>query len=197
MTDRQWRAADNAHLSDNLRCPICTDVFANPRRLAKCGHYFCRECLAHWMSQSQSCPIDRIPILAASDVTRADRLVLAMIDDVAVDCEFCGYRGVKTSHCCPLFACHEGSCGFMGSEEDALGRHQELAHGAADSASSSRKYEQAQHQLLLEEDEETSWLPKSDSLLAGAVVVAASVIGGVILGRRLAAASRREAGERQ
>ncbi|KAM4741460.1 zinc-binding protein A33-like [Anableps anableps] len=43
---------------EDLRCPVCQDVFKDPVLLS-CSHSFCKECLKHWWRQkpARECPV--------------------------------------------------------------------------------------------------------------------------------------------
>jgi len=49
-----------------LFCSICQDLFRSPVFLPRCGHHFCRDCIAQWQSSntpsSQDCPTCRTSI---------------------------------------------------------------------------------------------------------------------------------------
>ena len=37
-------------------CPICMDKFNQPRKLEKCGHIFCSECIEAYFEYKPTCP---------------------------------------------------------------------------------------------------------------------------------------------
>ena len=43
-------------------CPICLDALRDPVQLPCCGHGFCRACIALWLRESSTCPLDRSPL---------------------------------------------------------------------------------------------------------------------------------------
>ncbi|XP_059215134.1 nuclear factor 7, brain-like [Centropristis striata] len=47
-----------SRLEDDLRCPVCQDIFKDPV-LLKCSHSFCRDCLQRWWREKQAkdCPV--------------------------------------------------------------------------------------------------------------------------------------------
>ncbi|KAF7651472.1 hypothetical protein LDENG_00110690 [Lucifuga dentata] len=51
-----------SHFKENLRCPVCQDVFTDPVLLS-CSHSFCQACLQRWWAEEQidCCPVCRTP----------------------------------------------------------------------------------------------------------------------------------------
>ncbi|KAJ3232856.1 hypothetical protein HDU78_006825 [Chytriomyces hyalinus] len=193
---RHWHATED--ISANLRCAICTDAFDQPRRLSRCGHYFCRDCIGGWLAVADDaqCPVDRIPVSTASNaVVAPDRLVVALLDEIAIKCDYCGFAGRKAAHACPLFACEHSSCAFLASDRDELMRHANTCSWLCSSSSSSssaaraRKERNEDGQMsygsTITEDRVTDLMPKMDNVVVGGLLVAAGVIGGLILGRNL------------
>ena len=93
IPDGQFVASET--ISDNLRCPICYEVFEDPvscRGKDYCQHIFCRSCLMQALEQSHTCPKCRLPI--CDTVVQRDMLAMNMINELRV---FCPH---KDSGCC-------------------------------------------------------------------------------------------------
>ena len=57
-------------LRERVRCPICKQIFNNPKRLSNCSHVFCLLCIKTYMERCQvsnfpPCPMCRTPILTS------------------------------------------------------------------------------------------------------------------------------------
>lgn len=81
-----------AEYSTHLMCLVCHCPFIRPIRL-KCDHIFCQTCLNGWILSSPAfdvdeflCPTCRTPTHA--NFTTVPRLVIAMCDDILVNCPF-------------------------------------------------------------------------------------------------------------
>ena len=48
---------DNDPEADTSNCSICLDHMTNPKKLHKCGHSFCSECIDNAFKHQQKCPI--------------------------------------------------------------------------------------------------------------------------------------------
>lgn len=50
-------------VSNNLDCPICSDLFECPIVLPSCGHTFCKSCIIKWKDtceendDDETCPV--------------------------------------------------------------------------------------------------------------------------------------------
>ena len=46
-------------MDEELICPICQGVLEEPVAVPECEHAFCRKCIAVWLANNSSCPVDR------------------------------------------------------------------------------------------------------------------------------------------
>jgi len=106
---------------DNLTCPVCYQLFKNPKYLS-CHHFYCRECLEKMQVQSKIiCPECRketvIPAGGVEDLDNAffiNRLVDELIlkrkvqGEVQVKCDECPGEDPVEAFCpvCAIFMCH-------------------------------------------------------------------------------------------
>ena len=64
----QGKAILVSPLLEHLTCPICTDVFTNPK-VTQCGHTFCHNCIDEWIARkdsSSACPMCQTPLQRSS-----------------------------------------------------------------------------------------------------------------------------------
>lgn len=47
--------------SEELICSICSEILEDPLT-TECEHLFCRRCIADWLRDNRTCPIDRLYI---------------------------------------------------------------------------------------------------------------------------------------
>ncbi|RDL37349.1 RING protein [Venustampulla echinocandica] len=89
----------NGTVDENLVCPICRCPFVDPV-LTDCDHVFCRPCIDDALSESQLCPIDRLP-LSSDAVSRAPKMIFNQLDALKAKCPCCGVvlaRSMLESH---------------------------------------------------------------------------------------------------
>ncbi|KAJ3113513.1 hypothetical protein HK100_001960 [Physocladia obscura] len=187
MGDRHWTVT--GPLDANLQCAVCSDGLDEPRKLAGCGHYFCRSCIEAWLRTNATCPIDRHPA-SLGGLEQPDRLVVAMLGDLRIACSLCDFRGAQSAHQCPQFACPAPGCGFCGADNDHLLRHTERAHPALHPAPSPRARPDKSSSQLAYADQHDDHA--SDNLLLAGVAFAATLAGGFFLGKALANNSKKE-----
>lgn len=84
-------------LFDGECCPICTEAPQNPAVLA-CGHVFCEQCIATWITKSHKCPMCRkvSTDLVSFEKARAHLENLEETDDVDLD-GWSTYRALKAA----------------------------------------------------------------------------------------------------
>ena len=73
-------------LSNDLKCPICLDLFFNPI-IDSCGHTFCSDCLKKHLKNNTICPISKFEI---SNINLIKNLSIKnFIDNLSLKCENC------------------------------------------------------------------------------------------------------------
>ena len=113
-------ATDVKRATENLTCPVCFQLYKNPKYLP-CYHYYCEECLEKLVNQSRiTCPECRkeatVPAGGVQELPNnflinrlMDDLVLKRKDEEIVICDECGDDIETISAYCPncnLFLCH-------------------------------------------------------------------------------------------
>lgn len=83
------RYVDKDGISENLRCPICQDIFSYPIALM-CGHVFCDGCIRDWLvaHRNNTCPECRNP--ANMRNSHKDMIAHKFLDSVPVYCSYLG-----------------------------------------------------------------------------------------------------------
>lgn len=113
-------AAEVRRATENLTCPVCFQLYKNPKYLP-CYHYYCEECLERMLKQSRiTCPECRkeatVPVGGVQELPTnflinrlIDELVLNRRDEEVVICDECGDNDAETisAYCpnCNLFLC--------------------------------------------------------------------------------------------
>ncbi|ORY37399.1 hypothetical protein BCR33DRAFT_721441 [Rhizoclosmatium globosum] len=107
----------------DLRCTICTDGFISPATLPGCGHTFCSSCLSVWISNSNTCPLDR-RALGPAEHPQPARAIQDTLNWLNIECE-CGFEGILKDHsnCCPLLKCDWLNCNYFATERTAWFQH--------------------------------------------------------------------------
>ena len=49
----------DGEIDEELVCPICKGVLEGAMCAPNCEHAFCTDCIKEWLSQHQTCPLDR------------------------------------------------------------------------------------------------------------------------------------------
>lgn len=111
-------------LPDELKCPVCFELFKDPVITRDCAHSFCRMCYIKSLETRQNCPTCRAPTF--NDSIHPNRIVAGIIDQLPIHCkygtkqsgnngEWCAATGPNV---CPaiikrsLRREHEKSCAF-------------------------------------------------------------------------------------
>ena len=85
---------------DEFFCPICKDVLEKPIETA-CSHYSCADCLSKVIEFSDgppSCPICMTQLTCETDLRKASREFVQLIDQQGVQCKACK-RELQYQHC--------------------------------------------------------------------------------------------------
>ena len=53
---------EDDEIDEELVCPICKGVLEVASYAPNCEHAFCTDCIKEWLSQHQTCPLDRSPL---------------------------------------------------------------------------------------------------------------------------------------
>lgn len=74
---------------DELKCPVCFDLFKDPIITRECAHSFCRVCYLKSLEMKSNCPTCRTPAYAES--IHPNRIVAGIIEQLPIHCKY----GVK------------------------------------------------------------------------------------------------------
>ncbi|CAG2109333.1 unnamed protein product, partial [Medioppia subpectinata] len=85
--DRERFASTSDSTLDELSCGICRDILCDPLMTPCCLQMFCHNCIDTWLESSDTCPYDRHP-LSSAQLCRTPRIVMNMLLDLKIDCEF-------------------------------------------------------------------------------------------------------------
>lgn len=100
------RIVNANNVSATLRCPICTDVFADPVFSSgrPCQHVFCRDCIGEALDRRERCPVCRAPMI--SDHLQPHPVIQSLLDELHVCCEAgCSWTGRQDAHIAHLENC--------------------------------------------------------------------------------------------
>ncbi|XP_054974397.1 E3 ubiquitin-protein ligase NRDP1-like [Sorex araneus] len=70
----------------DLLCPICNGVLEKPVQAPHCEHAFCEDCITHWFSQQQTCPVDCSEVTAAH-LRPAPRIMRNLLSKLQIACD--------------------------------------------------------------------------------------------------------------
>jgi len=73
-------------LPDELKCPVCFDIFKDPVITRECAHSFCRICFCKSLDNKPSCPTCRAP--AYVENVHPNRLVAGIIEQLPIHCKY-------------------------------------------------------------------------------------------------------------
>ncbi|CAF2537232.1 unnamed protein product [Rotaria sp. Silwood2] len=73
-------------IDEELICSICRGVLQDPLQIPSCEHTFCRTCIEEWLSQTQTCPIDRTPI-EINQLKLVPRILKNLLNRLEIKCE--------------------------------------------------------------------------------------------------------------
>lgn len=86
MNEPEQFASYNNPEFEHLICCICEGVFVDPVQCPS-EHYFCRKCITQWLCRSQTCPVDRDP-LVAEDLRPPSRILRDILASLQLSCRF-------------------------------------------------------------------------------------------------------------
>ena len=80
------RILEKSYLTEEFRCPICTDLVEDAIQ-TPCQHVFCNLCILNWLEIGNfSCPVDRIP-LSQYHLKTPSRIIKKLLDGLSVRCK--------------------------------------------------------------------------------------------------------------
>eukprot|EP00930_Biecheleria_cincta_P072098 TRINITY_DN59546_c0_g1_i1.p1 TRINITY_DN59546_c0_g1~~TRINITY_DN59546_c0_g1_i1.p1 ORF type:complete len:341 (-),score=66.73 TRINITY_DN59546_c0_g1_i1:213-1235(-) len=100
------RIVNASSVSATLRCPICTEVYADPVFSSgrPCQHVFCRDCIGEALDRRSSCPVCRAPMIL--DHIQPNPVIQSFLDELHVLCEAgCSWTGRQDAHIAHLENC--------------------------------------------------------------------------------------------
>lgn len=71
-------------ISEHFRCCICTNI-AYPPVKTHCDHVFCKECITEWVTDHNSCPLDRQKL--ETNTLKEDKFLARLLNEYKVKCE--------------------------------------------------------------------------------------------------------------
>jgi E3 ubiquitin-protein ligase NRDP1 len=84
-------------ISQQLICPICTQVLKDPVQTSS-DHLFCEDELLEWLTRSNLCPITKA-VIDPSTIKKPSRIILNMLAELEVYCmhkdEGCSWTGTS------------------------------------------------------------------------------------------------------
>ncbi|KAG1714583.1 E3 ubiquitin-protein ligase NRDP1 [Nymphon striatum] len=73
-------------VDEELICPICTGVLEDPLQAPQCEHAFCSSCIQKWLSQQNTCPVDRQNI-TFSQLKPVPRILKNLLSRLIISCD--------------------------------------------------------------------------------------------------------------
>lgn len=77
-------------VDEELICTICKGVLENPEHAPQCEHAFCSACIREWLSQQETCPVDRSP-LRAFELATTPRILRNLLSRLMISCDFASH----------------------------------------------------------------------------------------------------------
>jgi len=94
MEGTDYEYMNEASIDEDLVCSICGTVMNNPCR-TPCGHHFCRECIAKWLEQHQTCPLCSKEHLKVNHLGKAETRICDQLNQLRVKCKHCGRTNIS------------------------------------------------------------------------------------------------------
>ena len=80
------RIVEKSYLTEELKCPICTDLVEDAVQ-TPCQHVFCKSCILNWLKIGNfSCPVDRIP-LSQYHLKTPSRIIKKLLNGLSIRCK--------------------------------------------------------------------------------------------------------------
>jgi len=76
----------DGEIDEELVCPICKGVLEGAMCAPNCEHAFCTDCIKEWLSQHQTCPLDRTA-LEFSQMKSVPRILKNLLGKLRIKCE--------------------------------------------------------------------------------------------------------------
>jgi len=101
---------EDGEIDEELVCPICKGVLEAAMCAPNCEHAFCTDCIKEWLSQHQTCPLDRTA-LEFAQMKSVPRILKNLLGKLRIKCE-------NTTHGCDqivrldILADHSQNCEF-------------------------------------------------------------------------------------
>ena len=74
-------------VDEELICAICKGVLEMPEQAPRCEHAFCSICIREWLTQQETCPVDR-GSLTSQELATAPRILRNLLSRLTISCEF-------------------------------------------------------------------------------------------------------------
>ena len=112
-------ASRHTKMSAHLECPVCLEIFRDPRVLVTCGHTLCKGCIDNIVhGSSVLCPVCRTNHDVPQNGFPRNILVSGMIDSMCYQCRSAEPE-TTCSHCDKMLCgiCHSNHSSFVGTTE--------------------------------------------------------------------------------
>lgn len=77
-------------VNEELICSICCGVLDQPVQTPACEHLFCEPCITTWLSNQQTCPIDRAAVTLAC-LKPIPRVLNNFLSRLNIYCDFAAH----------------------------------------------------------------------------------------------------------
>src|SRR5438128_199405 len=72
---------------EDLTCSICHCIFREPCVAPCCGHSFCKDCIADWLRNNNTCPFDRKRLLV-DNLQEPQRIPKNFLGKLKIRCDY-------------------------------------------------------------------------------------------------------------
>ena len=110
---------DQQKLKEVFICPICLDVFKDPR-VDRCGHTFCKDCIENQIMTNNKCPLSN-ELITNSDISE-NFIVKNFLEtwNVKIKCEKCNTQYYKKEEQIHLIICELKKNGKLNKSIDFI-----------------------------------------------------------------------------